>query len=49
MRELLQDPVRLREMGLDCRRVAVEEYPLDLQAHRYAKLYTAMLDVPIPS
>jgi glycosyltransferase involved in cell wall biosynthesis len=41
---LLRDPEQLREMGLNCRRVAIEEYSSDLQAIRYSKLYAAALN-----
>jgi glycosyltransferase involved in cell wall biosynthesis len=43
MAKLLQDPNQLRQMRLDCRRIVLEEYPLDLQAARYSKLYTGTL------
>ena len=43
--QLLRDPEHLGEMGLNCRRVAIEEYSLVLQAGRYSKLYAAALDV----
>lgn len=44
MVRLLQDPERLREMGRNCRRIATEEYPLEMQALRYSKLYERMLE-----
>ncbi len=44
MVQLLDDPESLRQMGLNCRRIAVEEYSLDVQARRYAKLYASMRD-----
>ncbi len=43
--QLLRDPEHLGEMGLNCRRVATEEYSLDLQASRYSQLYAAALDL----
>lgn len=41
--QLLGDSGHLREMGANCRRIAIEEYPLDLQARRYSKLYAEAL------
>lgn len=43
--QLLRNPEDLREMRLNCRRIALEEYPLDLQARRYSRLYAQTLDV----
>jgi glycosyltransferase involved in cell wall biosynthesis len=40
--DLLGNPQRLGEMAANCRRVALEEYPLTLQASRYIRLYDAM-------
>ena len=37
--ELLNAPDALRTMSAHCRRVALEDYPLVLQAQRYASLY----------
>jgi glycosyltransferase involved in cell wall biosynthesis len=42
--ELLQDPLMRVRMSENCRRIAVEEYALDLQARRYVELYKSMLD-----
>jgi glycosyltransferase involved in cell wall biosynthesis len=39
---LLDDDAGRREMALNCRQVAVEEYPLELQARRYSDLYSAV-------
>lgn len=36
---VLNDPARGKEMSAACRRIAVEEYALDVQARRYAELY----------
>ncbi len=41
--ELLQDPARRAEMSANCRRIAVEEYALEIQAKRYVDLYEKML------
>ncbi|MDX8399799.1 MAG: glycosyltransferase [Gallionellaceae bacterium] len=41
--QLLSDSGKLREMGISCRRVAEEEYRLDIQARRYIELYERML------
>lgn len=43
MVRLFQEPENLRQMGENCRRIALEEYPLTLQAERYAKLYESLL------
>lgn len=37
--ELLNAPAILRSLSAHCRRVALHEYPLSLQAQRYASLY----------
>ena len=37
--ELLQDPAKLKEMTENCRRIATEEYSLQVQAQRYVDLY----------
>jgi glycosyltransferase involved in cell wall biosynthesis len=42
--ELLQDPPRLEEMSIQCRRVVVEKFNLELQAKRYAQLYQSLID-----
>jgi glycosyltransferase involved in cell wall biosynthesis len=41
--ELLKDTDRRRAMAANCRRVAVEEYTLEVQARRYVELYTSLL------
>ena len=41
--ELLQDPGRRAEMAANCRRIAVEEYALEVQARRYIELYEMIL------
>ncbi len=41
--ELLRDPEALEQMGANCRRIAIEEYPMELQAARYAKLYETLM------
>lgn len=42
--ELLRQPARRAEMAAQCRRVAVDEYRLDLQAQRYLALYERILE-----
>ncbi len=39
VRQLLVEPARLQELAASCRRIAVEEYGLELQARRYEALY----------
>jgi len=41
--DLLRDPDRRAALGENCRRVAVQEYAIDVQAQRYADLYAAIL------
>jgi glycosyltransferase involved in cell wall biosynthesis len=43
LEHLLSNPAKLTEMAVHCRRIAIEEYGLDLQARRYAKLYGDMV------
>jgi glycosyltransferase involved in cell wall biosynthesis len=43
IRALLQDPGRRAEMSDNCRRIAVEEYALEVQARRYIDLYEMIL------
>jgi glycosyltransferase involved in cell wall biosynthesis len=45
---LLKDPARRSEMSANARRLAVEEFSLDLQARRYAELYDAILQKSCP-
>jgi glycosyltransferase involved in cell wall biosynthesis len=40
---LLQDPGLRSQMSANCRRVAVQEYALDVQARRYVELYDTLL------
>jgi glycosyltransferase involved in cell wall biosynthesis len=40
---LIQDEKKRREMSSNCRRIAVEEYSLELQARRYRELYKSLL------
>jgi glycosyltransferase involved in cell wall biosynthesis len=42
MDELLADPERRAVMSSECRRVALEEYSLEVQAKRYCQLYEEM-------
>ena len=41
---LLNDPELGKEMSAACRRIAVEEYPIGLQARRYAALYRELAE-----
>jgi glycosyltransferase involved in cell wall biosynthesis len=41
--DLVKDPARREEMGVNCRRIAVEEYSLELQARRYSELYKSLI------
>jgi glycosyltransferase involved in cell wall biosynthesis len=41
--ELLRAPERRSEISANCRRVAVTEYSLEIQARRYVELYQALL------
>jgi glycosyltransferase involved in cell wall biosynthesis len=42
--QLLDDPLRRKMMADNCRRIAVEEYSLEIQAHRYIELYKKILN-----
>jgi len=42
--ELLQDPIMRATMSSNCRRIAVDEYSLEVQARQYLELYGKMLD-----
>lgn len=42
IRELLADDAKRAEMSANCRKVALAEYSLELQATRYVQLYEAM-------
>jgi glycosyltransferase involved in cell wall biosynthesis len=39
VRQVLADPAKRAEMSADCRRIAVAEYSLEVQARAYADLY----------
>ena len=41
--ELLNTPTKRNEMAKNCRRIVLEEYPLELQAQRYSELYKSLL------
>jgi glycosyltransferase involved in cell wall biosynthesis len=43
IRDLLQDPARRGEMAVNCRRIAVEQYALEIQAQRYIEFYRTIL------
>ena len=40
---ILNETARCAEMGANARRIAVEEYSLELQARRYSELYAEIL------
>ena len=46
---LLGEPERREGMAKECRRIALEEYSLELQAQRYEALYQELLEVAPPS
>ena len=46
---LLAEPERCETMAKESRRIALEEYSLELQAQRYEALYQKLLDVAPPS
>jgi len=41
--QLLEDKALRDRMGHNCRTIALEEYPLKLQAQRYLELYRQLL------
>jgi len=41
--EVLEDPIKQAKMAANCRRIAVEEYALEVQARRYSELYETVL------
>ncbi len=43
IRTLLQDPVQRAAMSANCRRIAMQEYALEVQARRYVGLYEEIL------
>jgi glycosyltransferase involved in cell wall biosynthesis len=43
--ELVGNPERRKEMSANCRRIAVQEYALEVQARRYSDLYSSLLQV----
>jgi len=49
IRRSLQDSAERTEMGANCRRIAVEEYALEVQARRYVTLYERALGQSRPS
>ncbi|HEY9710226.1 MAG TPA: glycosyltransferase, partial [Oculatellaceae cyanobacterium] len=46
--QLLEDRNLRDRMGQNCRAIALEEYPLELQAQRYIELYQQALQKPLP-
>jgi len=46
IRALLQDDSKRSGLSVNCRRVAVEEYSLPIQARRYLALYQSMVETP---
>ena len=49
IRDALEDTAARRQIAANCRRVAVEEYSLELHARRYAEFYKTILDGRTPS
>jgi glycosyltransferase involved in cell wall biosynthesis len=43
LRQLLADPAQRAEMSANCRRIAVEEYSLEVQARAYLSLYQGLV------
>ncbi len=43
--QLLEDDKAREEMSQNCREIAVEEYPLKLQAQKYVELYEKLLEI----
>jgi glycosyltransferase involved in cell wall biosynthesis len=43
LRELIEAPERRHDMSLECRRLAIQEYDLNLQVVRYETLYQRLL------
>jgi glycosyltransferase involved in cell wall biosynthesis len=43
--ELLGNDAKRTEMSANCRRLALQEYSLDLQTQRYLHLYSTLLDL----
>jgi len=42
--QLLEDAPLREKMSTNCRAIALEEYPLELQAKRYIELYKTVLE-----
>jgi glycosyltransferase involved in cell wall biosynthesis len=45
---LLGDDEKRAEMAIACRKIALAEYSLEIQAKRYMTLYESMMNVPVP-
>jgi glycosyltransferase involved in cell wall biosynthesis len=43
VRQVLADPAKRAEMSANCRRIAVAEYSLEVQARAYAALYERLV------
>jgi glycosyltransferase involved in cell wall biosynthesis len=43
IKDLMNGTGQLQEMKVACRRIAMDEYPLELQARRYLKIYESLL------
>jgi glycosyltransferase involved in cell wall biosynthesis len=43
IRKVWDDPIKAREMSANCRRIAVEEYSMDVQARAYVRYYEEIL------
>jgi glycosyltransferase involved in cell wall biosynthesis len=48
MEEMLDDPARTAAMAVNCRRIVLEEYSLEMYVRRYAELYHSMLAAEAP-
>ena len=48
VRQILADPAKRAEMGANCRRIAVGEYSLEVQAAAYRSLYEALVGARRP-
>ena len=44
IKDLVGDPERRKEMSANCRLIALEEYALEVQARRYVRLYSSLLE-----
>ena len=42
--QLLQSPQKLKKLALTCRKIAIQDYSLKIQAKRYLELYKRILE-----